>query len=133
VLPNPDPDEDTMNARAANAKRCAWSTIVLALLALASCRADDVLSVHGDNQSFTVPSGASFTITMGTVGPGSYESPPTISSPVVMFVDVVSGTPAIPSGATQDFRFRAVAVGQAIVGFHNTGSGKVVTDTVVVR
>ena len=68
MLPNPDPDEDTMNARA-----------------------------------------------------------------VVVFVDVVSGTPAIPSGATQDFRFRAVAVGQAIVGFHNTGSGKVVKDTVVVR
>jgi hypothetical protein len=113
--------------------RYGYRAIMLAPLVLAGCRASSVLSLRGNDQSFSVPSGVEFTITMQTIGPGEYDSPPAISSPIVAFVDVGPAATNVPAGPTQVFRFRAVGVGQALVAFHNAASGKVVTDTVVVR
>jgi hypothetical protein len=75
--------------------------------------------------------------TLGTVGLGSYDSLPTISSTGVRFIDdsLVGNT---TTGVTQLFRFLAVGRGTAIIVFRRSGgpifsSSDTVRDTVVVH
>src|SRR4051812_1686669 len=116
----------------------ATRVVIACLLATAGtligCRGDEIVSVN-DRVSTTVSVvvGQELQITLGTVGPGAYESPPSISSPAVRFLDVSCPTTQVPAGPTQLFRFIGEARGTAIVSFHHSGSKPPVVDTVVVR
>jgi hypothetical protein len=103
-----------------------------------ACGADRVVSVLPDGVSRTiaVAVGQELRITLGNVGPAQYESPPEISSSVLQFVDVEVIPPFNPGGPTQQFRFRAVSPGQAIVRFRQLLGDSVVSvveDTVEIR
>jgi hypothetical protein len=82
-----------------------------------------------------VNSGEELRITMPTVGPGEYESPPNISGSAVTFLDMTTINNQSPGGDIQLFRFKAVASGQALITFHNSSPDlhPDVVDTVVVR
>jgi hypothetical protein len=73
------------------------------------------------NQTVFVRTGDELQITLGTMGPGQYASPPTVSSPAVGFLDASFVGPYVPAGPTQRFRFKAVATGKAIIVFEHTG------------
>ena len=72
-------------------------------------------------------------IKLQTVGPGEYSSPPAITGSAVRFLGVALVGPYVPAGPTQVFRFKAVALGQAIIQFEHTDRNPAVNDTVVVR
>jgi hypothetical protein len=68
-----------------------------------------------------------------SIGPGEYVSPPAISSSVVRFIGVRLVTPHVPAGVTQEFRFRAVKAGTAVIQFRHTMGSSTVESTVHVR
>ena len=80
-----------------------------------------------------MPAGTEFTVTLQTIGPGEYSSPPSVSSAAVHFHDVSLVSPYVPAGPTQQFRFAAMMPGKAIVVFQHTGFTPTVEDTVNVR
>lgn len=124
----------TVSVTRASALRYVASSIVIALLA--SCGSDNpvAISITGDtSRAFTVPAGSQFSVTLQTIGPGEYASPPSLSSSAVQFRDVADVSPYVPAGPTQRFRFLAVAPGSTIVRFTHTGSTPIVEDTVLVR
>jgi len=97
-----------------------------------------MIDIKGSNsQSFTVPAGSEFAVTLQTIGPGEFASPPTVSSGSVQFRDVSLISPYVPAGPTQQFRFNATTRGSAIIVFQHTGAGGPemlpVEDTVQVR
>jgi hypothetical protein len=68
-------------------------------------------------------------------GGTEYVSPPTLTGASVAFVDVSCSAPS-ESGCGQVFRFTAVATGQTIVTYHNSGEYEPsadVVDTVIVH
>ena len=108
------------------------------LFATLSCGTNPVsVSIKGASQSFTVPAGTKFSVTLQTIGPGEYASPPTVSSGAVQFLDVSLVGPYVPAGPTQQFRFNATTRGNAIIVFRHIGAGGPemlsVEDTVGVR
>lgn len=103
-------------------------------LALSACATDHMVTVDAlPNSHMEVAVGSEIRVMLGTVGPGEYVSPPTVSSPAIRFLDVTPIGPFVPAGARQLFRFRAVAAGRAIIAFQHSVQGVVVTDTVDVR
>ena len=88
-----------------------------------------------DGASRTVAAhvGEEVVVTLQTVGPGEFASPPSVSSPSVRFVDVSQAEVVVPAGPTQRFRFVAVSRGRAVVTFRHTTQPRVVEDTVDVR
>jgi hypothetical protein len=97
-----------------------------------------MIDIKGSNsQSFTVPAGSEFAVTLQTIGPGEFASPPTVSSGAVQFLDVSIVGPNAPAGPKQQFRFNATTGGNAIIVFRHTGAGGPemlpVEDTVRVR
>jgi hypothetical protein len=107
----------------------------LALTLMLPCCTNPVaLSVDGKTEhSVSVHVGDEVRIILGTVGPGEYSSHPDISSSALRFEDVAIIPPFTPGGPTQEFRFKAVAKGQAVIVFTHTFNGSTVNDTVVVR
>jgi hypothetical protein len=85
------------------------------------------------NQRLVLPAGRPFSITLQTIGPGAYASPPAVSSSAVRFLDVGQASIRVPAGPTQVFRFKAVKPGWAVIVFRHDASNKMVEDTVVVR
>ena len=88
-------------------------------------------------QTFSIAVGQEATIQLGTVGPGEYVNPPTLTCSAIQFLGV-SAPPgvAVPSGVRQIFHFKGVASGQAVILFHNTATDwhhPDVIDTVNVR
>ncbi|HXK09287.1 MAG TPA: hypothetical protein VMT70_06580 [Vicinamibacteria bacterium] len=59
-------------------------------------------------------------VTLQTIGPGQYGDP-VVSSGSVMFLGVSEAGPPIPAGATQLYRFEAVAPGPAGIAIPHTG------------
>ena len=109
---------------------------ILAILAAPACGGKNPVSVSimgSNSQSFTVPAGAEFTVTLQNIGPSEYSSPPPVSSGAVQFLDVSIVGPNAPGGSKQQFRFNAATRGTAIVAFQNTGMNRTVEDTVQVR
>jgi hypothetical protein len=109
---------------------------ILTILTALACGGNNPVSVsiRGDtSQSLTVPAGTNFTVTLQTIGPGEYSSPPSVSSGAVHFLDASLVGPYVPAGPTQQFRFAAMVPGKAIVVFQNTGMTTTVEDTVNVR
>src|SRR4051794_29351663 len=78
------------------------------------CRADELVALKGSerNRRVSAAVGDHIEITLQTIGPGEYSSPPAISSAAVTFLDVVGCGDPVPAGPTQCFRFRAAARGQ---------------------
>jgi hypothetical protein len=108
---------------------------ILAALAISACGGKDpvAVSIVGRSQSLTVPVGTQFNVTLQTIGPGEYSSPPTVSSAAVHFLDVSQTAITVPAGPTQRFRFDATTRGKAIIVFQHTGNNPPVEDTVDVR
>lgn len=117
--------------------RARRALLSLGVLLVGACGAAVIgVPVDGRNQTIPAAVGQEIAVTLGSLGPATYASPPTISSNVLTFVGVEVVPPFDPGGATQRFRFRAVAAGQAIVDFQrvlNDSVLSVVEDTVVVH
>lgn len=111
------------------------TTIALfAATCLMGCGAEGIASVSGSTPSTTsIAVGQEIQLTLSTVGPGSYDSLPSISSSAVRFLDMTFPPPQVPAGPTQVFRFVGATRGTAIVSFHQSFSNRVVEDTVVVQ
>jgi hypothetical protein len=91
-----------------------------------SCGAKNPVSVSlksNSSQTLTVPAGTEFSVTLQTIGPGEFASPPTVSSRAVQFLDVSTVGPNAPAGPKQQFRFNATTRGNAIIVFRHTGAG----------
>lgn len=107
----------------------------LALLVTPSaCRSDRIVSVPDRvSRTVSIAVGQELHVTLGTVGPGAYDSLPAISSPALRFLDMTYPAAQVPAGPTQLFRFIAAARGTAIVSFHHSGTNPPIQDTVIVR
>ena len=84
------------------------------------------------SHTFSITAGRELDLTLQTIGPGEYASPPQVSSGVVRFLDVRPVSPPVPAGATQQFRFATAGRGVAVIVFH-TAQGPTIEDTVDVR
>jgi hypothetical protein len=110
------------------------SVMVVALLAACGSANPVAISITGStSRTFTVPAGSQFSVTLQTIGPGEYSSPPALSSSAVQFRDVADVGPYVPAGPTQRFRFLALGPGSTIVRFTHTDRNPTVEDTVLVR
>ena len=107
--------------------------LTLAVLSLLGCGAGPFEVAFEPSHSLSISAGRELDVTLGTVGPGEYASPPTISSSAIQFLDVEEVGPAVPAGPRQRFRFRAVAAGDAVITFHHTAGGSTIEDTVHVH
>jgi hypothetical protein len=72
-----------------------------------------LLDVTNHGQQVTATVGQQIQITLGTVGPGSYDETPQISSPAIRFESVHLKWPVNPGGPIQVYVFRAAAEGRA--------------------
>ena len=109
---------------------------IIGIALLAACGGDNPagISITGSaSRTFTVPAGSQFSVTLQTIGPGEYSSPPALSSSAVEFRDMAGVCPCVPAGPTQRFRFLAAGPGRAIVTFTHTDRNPTVEDTVLVR
>ncbi len=107
----------------------AW---VAALGLVVACNADRSVSPYPGGP-VTAAVGQDFSLTVHTLGPGQYVSPPTISSSAVRFLSDSIVGPITPAGPNQQFLFRAVSVGQATITFHHTGDNPTIEAVVQVR
>jgi hypothetical protein len=93
---------------------------------------------YAPSQTVNLVVGQELDITVGTLGPGSYDAP-TISPSILQLLagNGAIVTPVTPGGPTQVFRFRAQAAGQAIITLGQSGRttfrSDTVRDTVVVH
>jgi hypothetical protein len=111
---------------------------VFSTILLLGCGVDRIVSVPPDGRSrgISVAVGQELRIALWNAGPAEYESPPQISSPVLTFLSVDVIPPFTPAGPTQQFSFKAVSAGQAIVHFRRLLDGSVISfveDTVRIR
>ena len=102
-------------------------------LAVSACGQGSLEANGLPGHSLYIKAGQTLELTLRTIGPGEYASPPSISSPAVRWRDVSLVTPAVPAGPTQRFRFEAVASGRAVITFHHTVQSTTIEDTVDVR
>lgn len=109
------------------------SSISLAVLAVAACGGSPTQPDDSPRATIVVSKGQEFEINLGTVGPGSYDSIPSISTAAVRFLDAAIVGPYVPAGERQRFRFVAQSLGVAVIVFHHSDSAPIVTDTVRVR
>jgi hypothetical protein len=107
--------------------------VVLVALALAACGKSPLTVTGEGGRRLSTTVGREIRITLGTVGPGEYESPPEISSSSVTFEEVAVVGPTVPAGVRQEFRFRAAARGEAVIRFLHSDDDPVVEDTIDVR
>jgi len=127
-LPHPSRSVARLSARTPG-----WLRLAMAFT-LGACGSDAVVSANGvPNRTLFASVGQEVHLTLQTIGPGEYESPPTISTASLRFLDVTFVSPSVPAGPTQRFRFTAEAPGQAVIVFHHTGQNAAVEDTVLVR
>ena len=103
-----------------------------ALLGLGACSANP-LAVSGDSsQTLALGVGRQLDLTVGTVGPGSYQTPTIAGRSVTFLGDSIVGPPT-PAGPRQLFRFKGVAAGTSIIVLTHSGNEPTIIDTVVVR
>ncbi len=105
-----------------------------ALVILGGCHSERIVSVEGNpSRTLSLTVGQDLALTLHTLGPGQYASPPTISGTSVRFLADSVVPPFTPGGPTQRFWFRGESPGQAVVSFHHTVRQTVVEDTVEVK
>ena len=112
----------------------AHAAFLFGVVLATACHADDIVSIEA-GQRLELSAGDRFDVLLRAAALGSYQAPPTISPPIVEFLDVatVSESPPPPGGPLQRFHFRARASGTAIITFTPTQAGPAASDTVVVR
>jgi hypothetical protein len=106
---------------------------LIVALGLVACGQGPLEAYGSPSSAFSIKAGRELELTLGTVGPGEYESPPAVSSAAVRFLDVRLVTPPVPAGVRQQFRFEAVRPGVAVIVFHHTAQGTTIKDTVEVH
>ena len=109
------------------------SSLFSVALAVVACEGSPVRPDDASGAKIVASSGQEFDITLGTVGPGSYDSIPTISTSAVRFLEAAVVPPYVPAGPRQRFRFVAQSPGMAVISFHHSEKATIVTDTVRVR
>ena len=106
--------------------------IVAAALLLAACGSEPLSQNGVPERTLSVTAGQKFDLTLQSIGPGEYSSPPGISSAAIRFLGVSAVGPAVPAGITQKFSFQAMAPGSATIVFLHTGQNPTVEDTIAV-
>ena len=106
--------------------------LVVALV-LTGCGQDPLEANGAPSHTLSITAGRELEVTLQTIGPGEYASPPVVSSTGVRFLGVRVVTPAVPAGPTQRFRFEAVGPGVAVIVFHHTGQSPTIEDTIIVH
>ncbi|HEY4933981.1 MAG TPA: hypothetical protein VII23_20645 [Terriglobales bacterium] len=91
-----------------------------------------LLNVDSSGRQVVATVGQKIEITLQTIGPGSYEETPQISSPAIRFENVHSGWPQNPGGPTQVYIFRAAAQGKAEIQIPHINSEPMMRPTFVV-
>lgn len=99
---------------------------------LAAACAQNPLSVLGaPDDTLRISSHQRLEITLQSIGPGEYLSPPTIASAsgqsILRFVDVALACPCPPAGLTQRFRFEGGEPGVATVAFQHSVNDRLIT------
>src|SRR4051812_723747 len=95
----------------------------LVALGLVGCGQGPLEANGVPSQALSIKAGRELELTLQTIGPGEYASPPVVSSAAVRFLDVRLVAPAVPAGLTQRFRFEAARPGVAIIVFQHTAQG----------
>ena len=109
---------------------------LIALVIVGGCTASTLSSVaplalkYAPSQTVNMVVGQELEITVGTLGPGSYDAPTISSSAVTRVPDHTVDTIVTPGGPTQHFRFMALAAGQAIITLGQSGRAEFRSDTV---
>jgi len=104
--------------------------IVASGVLLAGCGTEPLAVRGSGSQTLSLAVGQELDVTLQSVGPGEYESPPMVSSASLRFLSVGLVSPYVPAGPTQQFTFKGEALGQAIVVFQHSGNNPTVSDTV---
>ena len=107
--------------------------VLAAATLLPGCAMEPLAVRSTQGQTLPLSVGQELHLTVGTLGPGEYVAPPSISSPALRFLDANVVPPYLPSGPTQVFRFRAEARGRAVVVITHSGDDPTIQDTVVIR
>ena len=110
--------------------------LTIAVLTVGACNGQSavlVQDIDGSASTVTASVGRELDITLGTVGPGAYDSLPSISSTAVLFLDASTVPPVVPAGPRQRFRFMPQQRGTAVITFHHSGTNPTITTTVTVR
>ena len=103
-----------------------------ALIGLGACSTNP-LAVSGDSsQTVALRVGQQLNLTVGTVGPGLYQTPAIAGRSVTFLGDSVIG-PITPAGPRQLFRFMGVAAGASVIVLTHSGNEPTITDTIMVR
>lgn len=111
----------------------AWHLAGVIAAGLVACTKEPV-AIQGElGQTVRVHVGQELDITVGTVGPGEYQAPPSILPPILRFLDARVIPPHLPSGPTQLFRLEAQARGTAVVVITHSGTNPTIQDTVIVE
>ena len=101
--------------------------------ALGACTKEPLAVRSTQSQTFKITVGQELDLTVGTVGPGQYEAPPSISSNALQFLDAAIVGPYTPGGPQQLFRFKGQTRGTAVVVIQHSSGGPTIQDTVDVR
>jgi hypothetical protein len=105
-----------------------------ALLLYSGCPDMEPVSLNAaPGRTVSLETGQQLDLTLQTIGPGEYATPPELTGRSLKFVAMSYVSPAVPGGPTQRFRFEAVAPGQTVIVFRHTGLAPLVSDTVEVR
>ena len=91
-----------------------------------------LLNTDSSGRQVVATVGQEIEITLQTIGPGSYEETPQISSPAIRFENVHLRQPYLPAGPTQVYVFRAAAKGKAEIQIRHINSEPNVRPTFVV-
>ena len=110
-----------------------WQLVGLIGAGLVACAGEPLAVQSREGQTLRLRVGQELDLTVGTVGPGAYQAPPSISSPVLRFLDERVVAPHLPSGPTQLFRFQAKARGTALVVITHSGTNPTIQDTVIIQ
>lgn len=106
---------------------------LIVALGLVGCGQDPLEANGIPSHTLTIKAGRELELTLQTIGPGEYASPPLVSSAAVRFLDVRLVAPPVPAGPTQLFRFEAVQPGLAVIVFQHTAQGPTIEDTINVH
>ena len=106
---------------------------VAACFTMSACNGPTTVLTQGANETIELSIGQELDVTLGTVGPGSYDSLPSISTQAVRFLESAVVPPYVPAGPRQRFRLSANQSGLAVITFRHSGTNPVITKTVHVR
>jgi hypothetical protein len=109
---------------------------VAACFTMSACNDPTAVLIQGTdagNATIELSIGQELDVTLGTIGPGSYDSVPSVSSLAVRFLESAVVPPYVPAGPRQRYRLAANQSGLAVITFRHSGTNPVITKTVHVR